>query len=186
MEKMDTTNTCREGEAPAEPCALLKRLGGSLALPRTARVAIIAALPWLMAASAVASDHAAPAHGESGGGHGAAAAAPYDPTQPRTFDLGEIYIRNFRPTHNEIANIKFTLHVVFPPGTTDSVIAEVAHWKRRLRDQAITAARSADPEDLAEPKLERVQRIMLLRIKRLPLPQPVTGLYLTDFAVGSG
>jgi hypothetical protein len=29
---------------------------------------------------------------------------------------------------------------------------------------------------------------MLLRIKRLPLPtkEPVVGLYLTDFAVGSG
>ena len=59
-------------------------------------------------------------------------------------------------------------------------------WQRRLRDQAITAARSADPEDLSEPGLERMQRLMLLRIRRLPLPKPVTGVYLTDFAVGSG
>jgi hypothetical protein len=127
--------------------------------------------------------------GQGGGDHGEAHGAttrPYDPTLPRTFEIGDIYIRNFRPTHNEIANIRFTLHVVFAPGTSDEVIAEMAHWQRRLRDQAITAARSADPEDLSEPGLERVQRLMLLRIRRLPLPKPVTGVYLTDFAVGSG
>jgi hypothetical protein len=137
-----------------------------------------------------ASDHgAAPAAdaGGHGGGHGEEAAAiPYDPTLPRTFEIGEIYIRNFRPTHNEIANIKFTLHVVFAPGTGDNVMAEMVHWRRRLRDQAITAARSASAEDLAEPGLARVQRVMLLRIRRMALPQAVTGIYLTDFAVGSG
>ena len=110
----------------------------------------------------------------------------YDPTQPRTFELGEIYLRNFRPTHNEIANIRFNLHLVFAPGTSDAVVAELAHWKRRLRDQAITAARSAEARDLAEPGLDRVKRIMLLRIQRLELPQEVIGVYLTDFAVGSG
>jgi hypothetical protein len=187
MTRMGITNTNREGEAPAEPCSVYPvRLGGSLALPRTARLAIAAALPWLMAASAAASDHGDSGHGEAEGGHGSPAAAAYDPTQPRTFELGEIYLRNFRPTHNEIANIRFNLHIVFAPGTSDAVIAELQHWKRRLRDQAITAARSADPRDLAEPGLGRVKRIMLLRIQRMELPQEVIGVYLTDFAVGSG
>jgi hypothetical protein len=181
-----------EGEAPAEPRRVhASRLGGSLALPRAARLALIAALPWLMAASAAASGHGdaghgGGGHGEAEGGHGAPAVAAYDPTQPRTFELGEIYLRNFRPTHNEIANIRFNLHIVFAPGTSDAVIAELAHWKRRLRDQAITAARSAEARDLAEPGLDRVKRIMLLRIQRLELPQKVIGVYLTDFAVGSG
>ena len=152
------------------------------------RLAFVAALPWLMAGSAAASDHGVAAgHGAAeGGGHGAAGAAAYDPTLPRTYELGEIYLRNFRPTHNETANIRFTVHVVFAPGTSDGVIAQVEHWKRRLRDQAITATRSADPRDLAEPGLHRLQRIMLLRIQRLPLPQAATEIYLTDFAVGSG
>jgi hypothetical protein len=150
------------------------------------RVAAVCAVSCLVTASAAASDHGAAPAADSHGGHGGAAAAPYDPTLPRTFEIGDIYIRNFRPTHNEIANIRFTLHVVFAPGTSDAVMAEMVHWQRRLRDQAITAARSADSADLAEPGLQRVQRLMLLRIKRLPLPQPVTGVYLTDFAVGSG
>jgi len=147
-----------------------------------------AALSVLLLASvgspALASSGAS-SHGGSEGGHGAAA-APYDPTKPRTFDVGEFDLRNFRPTHNEIANIRFSLHVVFKPGTSDAVIAELAQWKRRLRDQALTAVRSVEAADLAEPELKRVQRIMLLRLKRLPLPAPVIGVYLTDFAVSSG
>jgi hypothetical protein len=161
---------------------ITKREVGLTPSARTLSLAL--ALAWLMTASAFASDHGASSHGESGGGHGGAAA--HDPNQPRTFEIGDIYIRNFRPTHNEIANIRFTLHVVFAPGTSDAVIAEMENWKQRLRDQAITAARSADATDLAEPELKRVQRLMLLRIRRLPLPQPITGVYLTDFAVGSG
>ena len=154
----------------------------------TLNFAVMVALSGGLVADARAEDHGAPAtdaaaHGEEGD---AAAAVPYDPTLPRTFEIGEIYIRNFRPTHNEIANIKFTLHVVFAPGTGDEVMAEMEHWRRRLRDQAITAARSAGAEDLAEPGLSRVQRLMLLRIRRMALPQPITGVYLTDFAVGSG
>ena len=141
-------------------------------------VCCCAAAPVL--ASGGGSGHGAPAEG-----HGSSPAA-HDPKAPRTFDLGEFDIRNFRPTHNEIANIRFSLHLVVKPGTSDAVMAELEHWKRRLRAQAITAARMADPSDLAEPRLERVQRTMLLRIKRLPLPEPVVGVYLTDFAVTSG
>ena len=154
----------------------------------TLKFAVMITVSCWLVADARAEDHGAPAADAAahGGGHDAAAAIPYDPTLPRTFEIGEIYIRNFRPTHNEIANIKFTLHVVFAPGTGDEVIAEMEHWRRRLRDQAITAARSAGAEDLAEPGLTRVQRLMLLRIRRMALPQPVTAVYLTDFAVGSG
>jgi len=148
------------------------------------KAALIVLLLASVASPALGSSGAS-SHSGSEGGHGAAA-APYDPTKPRTFDVGEFDLRNFRPTHNEIANIRFSLHVVFKPGTSDAVIAELAQWKRRLRDQALTAVRSVDAADLAEPELKRVQRIMLLRLKRLPLPAPVIGVYLTDFAVSSG
>jgi hypothetical protein len=127
--------------------------------------------------------HGAPAEA----GHGAAPALPpHDPTLPRAVDLGEFNLRNFRPTHNEIASLKFTVHVVLPPGTTDETIHEFEHWKRRLRDQAITAMRSATPDDLADPKLERVNRLLFLRLKRVPTPKPISDVYLTDFAMSSG
>jgi hypothetical protein len=147
------------------------------------RLAMLLALACVLTHPARASDHGAPATDVHGAG-----AATSDSKLPRTFDLGEFDIRNFRPTHNEIANIKFSLHVVLAPTTSEVELAELENWKRRLRDQAITAVRSANAVDLAEPTLTRVQKIMLLRIKRLPLPmkEPVVGLYLTDFAVGSG
>ena len=98
---------------------------------------------------------------------------PHDPKLPRTFHLGEFNLRNFRPTHNEIASLKFAVHVVLPPGTTDETMREFEHWKRRLRDQAITAIRSASPDDLADPKLHRVHRLLYLRLKRVPTPKAI-------------
>ena len=138
---------------------------------------------WRCPAFASGGGHGAPAHGE----HGAAPALPpHDPKLPRTFDLGEFNLRNFRPTHNEIASLKFAVHVVLPPGTTDETIRQFEHWKRRLRDQAITAIRSASPDDLADPKLHRVHRLLYLRLKRVPTPKAISDVYLTDFAMSSG
>ena len=128
------------------------------------------------------------AEGGHGGGHGAEPAPlpPHDPKLPRAIDLGEFDLRNFRPTHNEIASLKFAVHVVLPPGTTDDTVREFEHWKRRLRDQAITAIRSATPDDLADPKLKRVHRLFYLRLKRVPTPQEISDVYVTDFAMSSG
>ncbi|MCC6491652.1 MAG: hypothetical protein IT424_01375 [Pirellulales bacterium] len=120
------------------------------------------------------------------GGHGNEAAAPVDPALPRPLDLGSFDLQNFRPTHNEIANIKFSLCAVFAAGTTDAEMAKLAHWKQRLRDQAITAVRSADAEALADPQLVKVRRLLLLRLRRLALPKEVEAVYLTDFGVSSG
>lgn len=126
-------------------------------------------------------------HGDAAAGHGAPAALPpHDPKLPRTIDLGAFNLGNFRPTHNEIASLRFTIHIVLPPGTTDATIYEFDQWKRRLRDQAITAMRSATPDDLADPKLARVHRLIFLRLKRVPTPQPISNVYLTDFAMSSG
>jgi hypothetical protein len=176
-------NQLAGGPRPPSPDGVAVRL---VSVRGTISALFMAAMIYVMSSPARASEHADAGHGGGHGDAGGAATRPYDPTLPRTFELGDIYIRNFRPTHNEIANVRFTIHVVFAPGTSDAVMAEMEQWRRRLRDQAITAARSAEPDDLSEPGLERVQRLMLLRIRRLPLPQPITGVYLTDFAVGSG
>jgi hypothetical protein len=125
-------------------------------------------------------------HGGEAKGEGAADVKPFDPKLPRPFDLGEFDLKNFRPTHNEIANIRFSLQLVFPVGTTNETIEKLGGWRHRLRDQAITAVRTAEAKDLAEPTLTKVQKLILLRIKRMPLPEAPVGVYLTDFAVSSG
>jgi hypothetical protein len=143
--------------------------------------AVAASVLWAVGGAAHGSEHGAAA----AGGHGEAAAVAHDPNAPHTFDLGEFDLRNFRPTHNEIANIRFSVQVALAPGAHPAA-ATLEVWKHSMRDQAITAVRSAAPSDLSDPKLQRVQRILLLRIKRLPLPEEVIGVYLTDFAVSSG
>ena len=127
-----------------------------------------------------ASDHA-PAHGGHGG-HGDEVAA----VSTGTFELGEFHLRNFRPTHNETASIRFSLHLVLDPAAKPAELEEIAHWQRRLRDQAIIAVRSAEATDLAEPELTRVQRLIIIRLNRLPVARLIKGVYLTNFAVGDG
>jgi hypothetical protein len=145
------------------------------------RAALAMALVFLASGQARAADHKSEAAKE-----GQESSALVDPKLPRMFDLGEFDLENFRPTHNEIANIKFNLQLALAPGTSEETMAQMAEWRHRLRDQAITAIRTADFKDLAEPKLSRVQKLIMLRLKRMPLPAPVTGVYLTDFAVSSG
>lgn len=148
---------------------------------RLASLVLTLALIGVPSRAALGAEHSAPAKGAHGG-----EAKVDDPKLPKTFDVGAFDLRNFRPTHNEIANVQFSLQLVLAPGVDEAALVELENWKHRLRDQAITAVRSADPQDLADPKLARVQKIILLRLKRMPLPEPVTGIYLTDFAVSSG
>jgi hypothetical protein len=143
----------------------------------------VSALVLLLFLSAGA--HASDQKHEGANG-GKEAAAPVDPKLPRMLDLGEFDLKNFRPTHNEMANIRFMLQLALAPGTSEATMAQMAEWRHRLRDQAITAVRTADFKDLAEPKLTRVQKLIMQRLKRMPLPAPVVGVYLTDFAVSSG
>jgi hypothetical protein len=122
-------------------------------------------------------------HGDDhGGGHGEEASA----IATGMFELGEFHLRNFRPTHNETASIRFSLHLVLDKEAKPEELAELQHWQRRLRDQAIVAVRSAEAADLAEPDLARVRRLILIRFNRLPVARLIKGVYLTNFAVGDG
>jgi hypothetical protein len=109
-----------------------------------------------------------------------------DPALPQRLDmldLGEFNIRNTLTAHHTTVDIKFGLFLILSSTTTPDDYERLEHWKNRLRDQAIVAVRSAEPEDFADPKLVRVRRLVLLRIRRLPAPAKIIGAYLTDFAV---
>lgn len=161
----------------------MNRLAPIIAAVRTL-VAVAAIVGAACAArQAEASGHA-PASGGHGahGGHGDEDAA----VSTGTFELGEFRLRNFRPTHNETASIRFSLHLVLDPDAKPEALEELRHWQRRLRDQAIIAVRSAEAADLAEPELARVQRLIIIRLNRLPVARLIKGVYLTNFAVGDG
>ena len=143
------------------------------------------ALTLVTVAGARASEHAAaPAHGEQhGGAQPSETAHEADPLRTDLLDLGEFKIRNTLTAHHTTVDIKFGLYLILSSTTTPDDFQRLERWKNRLRDQAIVAVRSADPDDFADPQLVRVRRLILLRIRRLPAPAKIIGAYLTDFAV---
>ncbi len=127
------------------------------------------------AVRAAAEEHAAkPAAGE---------AKTDRPLRPDVFDLGEFKIKNTLPTHHVTVQIQFAMELILSATPAWADIEGLEHWRQRLRDQAIIAIRSADPADFADPQLRRVRRLIMLRLRRLPTPATIIGLYLTDFAV---
>ncbi|HMO86918.1 MAG TPA: hypothetical protein PKC18_18580 [Lacipirellulaceae bacterium] len=141
----------------------------------------VAALVALLAppgAAVRAADHG----GHDGGGDHAAAA----PTRTDILDLGEFRIRSSRSTDREIADAKFTLHLVLSTSATAEDVQRLLQWRHRLRDQVIIAVRSAAPADYLDPQLKRLHRLILFRVKRLAASNMVIGVYLTDFALDHG
>jgi hypothetical protein len=134
------------------------------------------------AALARASEHAAPTS------HGAAEGDAATGASQRTdiVDLGPFRIRSTRSTDLEVIDVKFSLHLVLSTSTTEADYERLVHWRHRLRDQAIIAIRSAEAADFADPELRRLHRLILFRVKRLPLASDVIGVYLSDFALDEG
>jgi hypothetical protein len=157
---------------------------------RVAVVGLIAALIPPLDATASGHGHAKPKdHGTAKAPAERHAPAPAEAAGTfvgGTFVLGDFHLRNFRPSHNETASIRFTLHVIPAADAKPAQLDELQRWHRRLRDQAIVAVRSAAAADLAEPELARVQRLVLIRLKRLAVANLIAGVYLTDFSVGDG
>lgn len=167
-------------------------LAGVMAKRSPRRVAIAASAAWLAwgAAStvtgqdAVAAESSPPTAAETAVDTDAAR-QPADAPPTRYFDLGEISVQEFRPTRNETAEVRFSIQMRLKPEVTAAQAAALEHWKHRLRDQAIIAARLASSADLAEPGLDRLQASILRRMKRILPTLAVERLYFTDFAAGT-
>lgn len=105
-------------------------------------------------------------------------------TPLRRFELGAFHVRDLRPTRDVTADLKFSLYLVIREDVSEAAVAALEHWRHRLRDQAITAIRTAQIVDFADPDLTRVRRLMNLRINRA-LPHPlVEEILVTTFTLG--
>lgn len=103
--------------------------------------------------------------------------------RPR-FDLGAFHVRDLRPTRDVTADLKFSLHLQLRDDVSEAAVSALEHWKHRLRDQAITAIRTAQMVDFTDPDLARVRRLINLRVNRL-LPHPlVDEILVTSFTLG--
>ena len=100
----------------------------------------------------------------------------------RVLPLGKFCIKQLRPVSNETITVTFDLHLVLPAGSSEGALEFLGQWTQRLRDQVVTSVRLAETKDFSEPDLNRLQRIMLLRINRLFKTKRVESLYFTQFA----
>lgn len=149
---------------------------------RMAAIVGLAAAAWRPATPAYASSSA-----EKPAEHGAEKPAEIEiPVRTDVLNLGQFRVRGCRSTDKEIIDIRFGLWLVLSTNTTKADFHELESWKNRLRDQVIIAVRSAAPEDFAEPELRRLERMMMFRIKRLPIGPHITGAYLMDFTLEEG
>jgi hypothetical protein len=149
---------------------------------RIAATASLAAAAWCASTPVVASGAAkAPAE------HGAEGPAAIEiPVRTDVLNLGQFRVRGCRSTDKEIIDIQFGLWLVLSTNTTEADFHELETWKNRLRDQVIIAVRGATPEDFMEPELRRLERMMMFRIKRMPIGPQIIGAYLIDFTLEEG
>lgn len=153
--------------------------------PLIVRPLLLASLAVTLAASGAAGSEHAPAK-KASVEHGAATAGREDPQRTDILDLGAFRVRSSRSTDREITDVKFSLEVVLPTDSTLADFHRLESWQKRLRDQAIIAVRGADPADFLDPKLQRLHRLILFRVKRLEIGNQIIGVYLTDFALDYG
>ncbi len=97
------------------------------------------------------------------------------------FDLGRFQIQEMRPTRNETAKITFAMHLALSPTIGQPVVSQLEHWRHRLRDQVIIAVRVADTKDFSEPGLDRLRRMILLRVNRLFKALLVEDIFFAEF-----
>jgi flagellar basal body-associated protein FliL len=98
------------------------------------------------------------------------------------YALGNIHVRQLRPTCNETINVKFELHLRMPEAAPGPELENrLNRWTHRLHDQVITAVRNAETKDFTEPGLRRLQKMILLRINRLLKFSRVEEVYITRY-----
>ena len=83
-------------------------------------------------------------------------------------------------------DLRFALTLVLSNGVTKAEFHELESWKHRLRDQVIIAVRSAEAADFADPQLRRIQRLIMFRIRHMPIAHGILGAYITDFSIDEG
>jgi hypothetical protein len=151
------------------------------AKPTTWFAAQLLGIAMVLAPAAVgrAAEHDSAPHG---GAEGEAAA----PERTDLLELGAFRLRSSQVTDREVIDLQFALTLVLSTELTGSEFHDLECWKNRIRDQVIIAMRSAEAADFADPQLRRIQRLIMFRIRRLPIAEGILGVYVTDFSLDAG
>lgn len=125
-----------------------------------------------------------PSPAVAAGGHGQAeeqAEEAPPSNRPPTYDLGKFIIKNFRPIEHEQLTIKLVVHVEVAKEDQQQFEALRPKYHHRIRSQVITAIRLLPPQDLDDPELRMLRRLVYLRLRRVLPELPVSQVYVSEF-----
>ena len=98
-----------------------------------------------------------------------------------TLDLGHFKIHDLRPTRNETAKLTFTLHLALAPNVSEQQLAQLQHWKHRLRNQVIIVVRTIETKDFQASDLALLRQKILIRTNRLLKSKLAEDVFLTEY-----
>ena len=157
------------------------RYASQVSLPRwPARLTIPRLLVLAIALVGAALCSPAMAQQAAEGDEAAEQAAEAEAAHP-TIELGTFQVKDHRPTRNETAKVSFTIFLAMDRSVDKLTLEQLEHWKHRLRDQVIVAARLSETTDYLEPGLTRFRRNILLRVNRVLKVPLVSEVLLTEY-----
>ena len=95
--------------------------------------------------------------------------------------VGKFVIREPRPTENMKLDLRFNLDIVVQQKNKAKLEEEIETHRNRLKDQVITAIRTAQTPEFDEPTLDKIKHRIQIRIRSLLEGIPIEGLYITDY-----
>jgi hypothetical protein len=125
---------------------------------------------------------AAPAHGESAGGHGGHGAEDSG-VKGNGIELGQFKIRSDYPAEAQKSTVRFVLYAAIKPEMHDEMDRLVEHHQTKIRDEIITATRLTPLGVFEEPDLTTFRRRIQIRLRRTLPELKVEGLYISDFGL---
>lgn len=96
-------------------------------------------------------------------------------------DLGTFRVEELRPTRNETIKVTFTAHLVLEPKLSEVELETLQNFHHRLRDQIIVAVRTAHTKDFREPGLDRLRRLIQIRVEQLLRAQVTENLLISEY-----
>lgn len=101
--------------------------------------------------------------------------------QPEVISLGRFQLREFRATEGAKIRLSFALYAEVDAERGEAIRELVSTHEHRIRDEVITAVRTAVQSDFHEPELTRFRRRILFRLRRAADYLPIERLLIGEF-----
>lgn len=96
-------------------------------------------------------------------------------------DLGQFNVNEMRPTENQTLKIAFSIFAVVDEKQKEAFEASLEKKQHAIRDQVITAIRTAETPEFDEIRLNKIRERIRLRVETFTPDIPIKDIYLTSF-----